>query len=201
MPRADTLPTPTPTRFWAVGACRRPDYRHRQPFRVGATDKANGAAGFSVGWHPAPAIPMPATPVFSGTLLITSRSCAALLQCRCGARMQNIWAVDAYCIPDVHGRSCLIPERSWLARLLWKPRKGALIPAVVWSSLRKRCRAGCLRGEGLRPDACGREGGLRGHTVANCAWPACTLRRRDDCTGCSCCALTPHTPHTHTDHV
>ena len=57
--------------------------------------------------------------------------------------MQNIWAVDAYCIPDVHGRSCLIPERSWLARLLWKPQKGALIPAVVWSSLRKSCRAGC----------------------------------------------------------
>ena len=138
LPRADTLPTPTPTRFRAVGACRWPDYRHRQPFRVGATDKANGAAGFSVGWHPAPAIPMPATPVLSGTLLITSRSCAAPLQCRCGARMQNIWAVDAYCIPDVHGRSCLIPERSWLARLLWKPRKG---PLFLLSCGRRYARA------------------------------------------------------------
>jgi len=192
LPRADTLPTPRHRRdFGLVGACRRPDYRHRQPFRVGATDKANGAAGFSVGWHPAPAIPMPATPVLSGTLLITSRSCAAPLQCRCGARMQNIWPTASQTF--VHGRSCLIPERSWLARLLWKPRKGALIPAVVWSSLRKRCRAGCLRGEGLSwPAACGREGGLSGHTVANCAWPGCTLRRRDDAAAVRSHTLSAH---------
>jgi hypothetical protein len=65
---ADTKPTPTPTRFSGVGACRWAFYRHRQPFRVGSTDKANGAAGFSVGWHPAPAIRMPATPVLTDTL-------------------------------------------------------------------------------------------------------------------------------------
>ena len=191
---ADTIPTPTPTRFSGVGACRWAFYRHRQPFRVGSTDKANGAAGFSVGWHSAPPIPMPATPALTDTLLITFRSCAAPLQSGCVARMLNIWYLDAYCIPGVHGRSCLIPERSWLANAPWRPRKGALIPAVLWSSPRKSCRAGCLRGEGLSwPDACGREGDLRGHTVANCAWPGCTLRRRDDCTPLAVCLFHTHT--------
>ena len=163
-------------------------------YGVGSTDKANGAAGFSVGWHSAPPIPMPATPALTDTLLITFRSCAAPLQSGCVARMLNIWYLDAYCIPGVHDSSCLIPERSWLANAPWRPRKGALIPAVLWSSPRKSCRAGCLRGEGLSwPDACGREGDLRGHTVANCAWPGCTLRRRDDCTPLAVCLFHTHT--------
>ena len=59
------------------------------------------------------------------------------------ARMLNIWYLDAYCIPGVHDSSCLIPERSWLANAPWRPRKGALIPAALWSSPRKSCRAGC----------------------------------------------------------
>jgi hypothetical protein len=92
-------------------ACR----RHRQADSVGCTDKANGAAGFSVGWHSAPPIPMPATPVLTDTLLITFRSCAAPLQSGCVARMLNILDLDAYCIPGVHDSSCVIPERSWLA--------------------------------------------------------------------------------------
>ena len=71
-------------------------------YGVGSTDKANGAAGFSVGWHSAPPIPMPATPVLTDTLLITFRSCAAPLQSGCVARMLNIWDLDAYCIPGVH---------------------------------------------------------------------------------------------------
>ena len=115
---ADTIPTPTPTRFSGVGACRWAFYRHRQPFRVSSTDKANGAAGFSVGWHSAPPIPMPATPALTDTLLITFRSCAATVQSGCVARMLNIWDLDAYCIPGVHDSSCLIPFRNWLQNSL-----------------------------------------------------------------------------------
>ena len=48
--------------------------------------------------------------------------------------MQNIWAVDAF----------MFDTRAQLARqIALEASKRALIPAVVWSSLRKSCRAGC----------------------------------------------------------
>merc|ERR1711865_1238751 len=51
--------------------------------------------------------------------------------------------LDAGCLlhPDVHGLSCLMSERSWLANAPWKPRNGALVPAAVWSSPYKSCRS------------------------------------------------------------
>ena len=53
---ADTKPTPTPTRFSGVGACRWAFYRHRQPFRVLVlpTRPMEPQVSLSVGTQPLP---------------------------------------------------------------------------------------------------------------------------------------------------